>query len=134
MDYNYTVYVDGGCHVHKDGEMYGSYKIINRKGKERIKRFDLGIGTNNQAEILSMIEVLNDIHKTIIDAGKKLADFSVLMYTDSMLIQQQAIGSWRVRDQHLVPLHETLSFLVKEFKVVDIAWVSRDKIVEVLGH
>jgi ribonuclease HI len=135
MNYNYVIFTDGGCHLHTTNQMYGSYKTINRKGKERVEyQFDLGKGTNNQAEILTMIIALNDLYKAIINSNKKLADYSVLIYTDSMLIKQQATGEWSIRDEQLRYMHEALAFLIKEFKQVDIAWVSRDKIVKELGH
>lgn len=133
-DYDYTVYVDGGCLV-SSGEMYGSYYISTKKGVTKGKTFKFeSPGTNNQAEILSIINALNDIGTAIKEAGKEFDKYRVIIYTDSMLIKQQALGKWKIKNAKLAELHETLAICVAAFKEVRFEWVSREILVEVLGH
>lgn len=134
MEYNYKIWSDGGCSVHTEHKMYGSYVIMTKSGKTKNKKFELGEGTNNQAEYLSVIEALNDLYKTITDAGKESSKYSVVVYVDSMLVKQQVTGKWKIKDQDLKSLHATINYIVTAFSKVDFVWIPREEIVDVLGH
>lgn len=122
---NAVMYVDGGCRGNgaADAEMYGSFLL---KGKKRVRdSFDLGIGTNNRAEYLTLIRALECVK------ANRLQE--IVIYQDSQLIVNQVNGEWRVKDADLRPLREQAAALLKAVNG-SLRWVRRDVIVEKLGH
>lgn len=103
--------------------MYGSFLL---KGKKRVRdSFDLGIGTNNRAEYLTLIRALECVK------ANRLQD--IVIYQDSQLIVNQVNGEWRVKDADLRPLRDQAAGLLKAVNG-SLRWVRRDVIVEKLGH
>lgn len=122
---NAVMYVDGGCRGNgaADAEMYGSFLL---KGKKRVRdSFNLGNGTNNRAEYLTLIRALECVKANRLEFP--------IVYMDSMLIVSQVNGEWRVKDNDLVPLRNEAKRLLDEVKG-SLRWVSRSFIFEKLGH
>lgn len=120
-----VIYVDGGCRGNGtvDAEMYGSFLL---EGSKRVRdSFNLGSGTNNRAEYLTLIRALECVKANRLE--------SPIVYMDSMLIVSQVNGEWRVKDKDLVPLRNEAKRLLDEVKG-SLRWVSRSFIFEKLGH
>lgn len=122
-----TVYVDGGCQGNgtDHGAMYGSWVYEGLSGGLNHRTY--GIGTNNQAEYLALIDALRGLLR--LDLGG--AGVRILM--DSQLIVQQVNGRWKVKEPNLQPLRVDAADLLKRVGAT-LEWVSRNQIVAKLGH
>src|SRR5688572_11432351 len=91
-DYAVTVRFDGGC-LGNPGKKYGSYKIeddfvvIARESK-----FELGFGTNNEAEFEALIRALQNLREISHRIGVNIATTSVRVLTDSMIVRNRLMG------------------------------------------
>lgn len=78
----------------------------------------IGITTNNQAEYQAL--------KFGLEEAKKLGVKEVDVYLDSLLVVNQMLGKFRVKNRDLWPIHEAIKELVKEFKKVTFTHVPRE--------
>lgn len=126
-----SIFVDGGVYPN-DGvyfsvltEMHG----VSKKLHERVHRKDYS--TNNEAEYLAVIAALESFDASY-DPQK------LVIHSDSQLVIYQLSGRYRVKKEHLKPLHATVKTLVANLTgrgfVVQFMWVSREQIVPLLGH
>ena len=123
-------YVDGGCNNRTKRGAYGSYAVFGKDELLKSESFLLPATTSNQAEYMSMIKLLDYIRY-----NKQLKNKKVTVYSDSRLVVNQIANGWRTREPTLKQLNRRAKGLYKGIKRnVDIVWVSRDEIMEVLGH
>ena len=95
------LYVDGASRSNPGLAGAGIYlikddKILCQKG------FFLGTKTNNEAEYYALILGLFFIHE------HQEFNNQLIIYSDSQLLVRQLQGVYRVRDQKLIPLYQTV--------------------------
>lgn len=122
MNYNknmFIAYVDGAARGNPGPSGIG-IAILTEK-KETIKEISryVGIGTNNQAEYLALLEAL--------EAIKQLGAHAVTIYSDSQLVVRQINGQYEVKDKKLKVLHESAKKTIKEFEQFQITHIPREE-------
>jgi ribonuclease HI len=134
-EYDYVLTFDGGADPNP-GKGYGSYHLKTRKGRERLNsRIQFGdYLTNNQTEYMALIAGLEDLVRTIEQAGKQPANYTVAVYGDSSLVIKQLKGEWKVKDAKMEPLYREALEKLRRFKKVDLHWHDRSNSVRLLGH
>jgi ribonuclease HI len=130
----FTIVFDGGSRGNP-GHGYGSYKILGPTGElahEELNFDYLGNRvTNNQAEYLSLISALERLAQLL---GEKTSNAEVVVRGDSQLVINQLLGSWRVKNAELQPLHQRARELLRKFSRSQLLWHDRSHSVRVLGH
>lgn len=130
----FTVVFDGGSKGNP-GRGYGSFKIFGPNGEiahQELNYDHLGNRvTNNQAEYLTLIGAL-ELLATIL--GEKVRNAEVVVRGDSMLVINQLLGSWKVKNIELQPLHRRAADLLRKFARRQLVWHDRSNSVRVLGH
>ena len=129
-------YVDGGCNNRTHSNAYGSFMVFGENRVIRTETFILDSKTSNQAEYGSMIKLLEFIDEYMHEhTGTKWT-----VYCDSKLTVKQTVAGWKVNNPILKRLNRRARSLYKrvnsrEFRNrVEIIWIPREGIVEVLGH
>jgi ribonuclease HI len=131
-----TAYVDGGCNNRTHSNAYGSFMVFGDNEVIRTETFILDSKTSNQAEYESMIKLLEFINWYM----KRNKGTKWTIYCDSKLTVKQTVAGWKVNNPILKRLNRRARNLYKrvksrEFKnQVEIIWIPREGIVEVLGH
>jgi ribonuclease HI len=82
----------------------------------------IGVTTNNVAEYRAVIAGL--------EAARAYPSRSIRVRADSMLVVEQLKGRWRVKQDHLRPLHARARALLAAYDEVDLAHVRREQNVE----
>jgi len=77
----------------------------------------LGVTTNNQAEYLALKFGLEEALKQQVQ--------TVHVYMDSLLVVNQMIGKFKVKNRDLWPIHSAIKELVRQFKHVNFTHVPR---------
>lgn len=127
----YEIVFDGGS-LGNPGMGYGSYEITSRGAVVRHQRHDYGDKvTNNQAEYRTLIEALKWL---AVELGDSARTTSVLVNGDSLLVLNQLMGKWKVKNEGLRPYHREASDLVRRFAKVSLVWHDRSNSVRRLGH
>lgn len=131
---DYLITFDGGSKGNP-GLGYGSYELRTATGRSRIERRDFGDDvTNNEAEYRTLIAALEDLRRTLAEAGKDPRDYRVLVAGDSQLVINQMNGRWKLKHEGLRPLFVTAKTLVAAFGHVRLVWHPRARSVATLGH
>ena len=126
------VYSDGGAKHNgnpEKREAYGSYKIIANDFEYHKKKEKYSNESNNQAEYIALINALKYVKNNVKNKPSK----SIIAFVDSQLIIGQISQNWQVKAEHLKPLQEEASVLVKELNV-KLVKVPREVLVKELGH
>nr|MBA2470114.1 ribonuclease HI family protein [Chloroflexia bacterium] len=111
----FEIVFDGGA-LGNPGKGYGSYEITSAGGVIRHQREDYGDNvTNNQAEYQTLIEALKWLER---DLGAQAATTRVIVNGDSLLVLNQLLGKWKVKNEGLRPLHREAAQLIQKFKDV----------------
>ena len=102
------------------GEMTIGGVIKNMAG-DRIRSYTkpMGEGTNNQAEYLSLINLLKEAK----DAGIK----KLIVTGDSLLVVNQVNGKWKTRDPRLQKLRREIFELLRDFEGWTLSHVPREE-------
>jgi ribonuclease HI len=77
----------------------------------------IGVATNNVAEYRALIAGL--------EAALEVGAESVLVLADSKLVVEQVAGRWKVKQEHLRPLHARARALVARFAAAELRHVPR---------
>jgi len=147
----YTIYIDGGSRGNgtDSQEAYGSSKTYvihdfamghgarfpRAHGKQR--HYHFGNFTNNEAEYLVLLEVLQNLLAAT-ETGFLKKDDLVVIKSDSALVVNQVNHHWKVKNDGLRLLyHRVQSYCASIYNagiIVSIEKANRDKIVSILGH
>ncbi len=90
-----------------------AYLVMTDTGVRKHKVFDTNF-TNNEMEWTAMIEAL------------ELASQGDTIYADSQLVVNQLTGSWKVKEDRLIPYAEEGMALLRE-KRVKVIWIPREQ-------
>ncbi len=108
------IYFDGGCKPNP-GKM--ELAVVDETGKvlayEKLKE----LGTNNEAEWLALITAM------MICKEQKIKDATII--GDSMLVVNQANGTWKIKAESMKAYKEEFEILKKEVGKVTIEYIPR---------
>ena len=96
----------------------GAVLLENEKKVIEISK-NIGIGTNNIAEWMALIEGLK---LALAHSCKELE-----VRGDSQLIIRQISGQYKVKSDNLIPLFNEARKLCLNFKKIDFRWIRRDE-------
>lgn len=114
-----VLFVDGAS-IGNPGPAGAGVVIQSDGGKELAAISEnLGTATNNVAEYRALILGLKEV--------QRLGFASVKIFTDSELMANQVIGSWRIKDDKLKPLAAEAMELLDKFDRFEITAVRRSK-------
>ncbi len=127
----FEIVFDGGA-LGNPGKGYGSYEITSQRAIVRHQREDYGDNvTNNQAEYQTLIEALKWLAT---ERGESAKATRVVVNGDSLLVLNQLLGKWKVKNEGLRPLHREAAQLIGKFQDVALIWHARSNSVKRLGH
>jgi ribonuclease HI len=128
---SYEIVFDGGA-LGNPGKGYGSYEITSGGTVIRHQRHEYGNNvTNNQAEYRTLIEALKWLASSL---GGSAAGTRVHVNGDSLLVINQLLGKWKVKNEGLRLYHREATDLVRQFQSVALVWHDRSNSVRRLGH
>ena len=128
---DFTIVFDGGA-LGNPGRGYGSYQIVSPGGVvTNQKRQYEGTLTNNQAELMTLINALRDLQQRL---GDQTGRTKIAIRGDSQLALNTISGRWKARHPNVVPLVDEAKGLLRRFGGADIKWQSRTESVAILGH
>lgn len=131
---DYVVIFDGGSEGNP-GFGYGSYAVVTRDERQRVRRLDFGDDmTNNEAEYDTLIAALEDLSERIEAAGKRPADFTLEVRGDSSLVLRQVRGEWKAKDERMRRRRDMVRSLLSRFGGYRLVEQPRAETVRVLGH
>lgn len=112
------LYADGGSRGNP-GPSASGFVIMDMINQTVVKKgIYLGITTNNQAEYQAV--------KLALEEALKLQAQVVHVYLDSLLVVNQMLGIFKVKNRDLWPIHAAIKELVKQFKKVSFTHVPRE--------
>lgn len=133
-----TIHFDGGCRPTNPGNKYGSYEIKLDGLLFDRKTFELGHGTNNEAEFESLEKALVYVICHNIWEELHPHNYSVEIFTDSTILRNRIAGKNRSKksepQQRMFALAERCLALLACFKSFKIHWQPRQHNVERFGH
>ena len=115
----YKGYFDGASKGNP-GPAGAGIVIANPEGRVILKYSkELGTKTNNEAEYLALIELL----QKALELGIKELE----IMGDSQLVINQVFGDWNINMPHLYALYEQATELLEKFDKVKARWIPREK-------
>lgn len=129
-----SVVFDGGSRGNP-GQGYGSYLVQSPGRKPVIKRVEFGPNyTNNQAEYDSLLACLQYIVERLTATNRKPDGVALDIKTDSELVANQLLGTYKVKDAGLRTRHAQAMGLLEQFGEWQIETQDREETVKLLGH
>ncbi len=119
-DYHAEVkmYADGGSRGNP-GPSASGYVIMTLDDEILVEKGEyLGITTNNQAEYQAV--------RFGLEEAKHMNAQSVYIYLDSLLVVNQMIGKFKVKNRDLWPIHQAIKDLLPSFKKVTFTHIPRE--------
>lgn len=111
------LYADGGSRGNP-GPSASGFVILTPEDEIVVKKGTyLGVTTNNQAEYQALRAGLQE--------AQKIGVRTVHVYMDSMLVINQMLGIFQVKNRDLWPIHDAIKQLVAQFKHVTFTHVPR---------
>ena len=117
-----VVYFDGGARGNPGPAAIGAVVLVpSSSPPRRLATVSERIGetTNNVAEYRALIAGL--------EAAAATPARAVRVRGDSKLVIEQVAGRWKVKQEHLRPLHEQARSLLATYERVDLAHVRREQ-------
>lgn len=112
------LYADGGSRGNPGPSACG-YAVMDMEGRVIVKKgVYLGVTTNNQAEYQSL--------KFGLEEALRMRVRTLHVYMDSMLVVNQMLGVFKVKNRDLWPIHEAIKELVTKFEHVSFTHVPRE--------
>lgn len=112
------LYADGGSRGNP-GPSASGFAVMNMEGQVIVKEgVYLGVTTNNQAEYQAL--------KLGLEHARKMNISVVHVYMDSLLVVNQLLGKFKVRNRDLWPIYEAIKQMVPSFKRVTFTHVPRE--------
>jgi ribonuclease HI len=112
------LYCDGGSRGNP-GPSASGYVLMDSAGKVVVKKgLYLGITTNNQAEYQAL--------KLGLDEAKRVGARDVHVFMDSLLVVNQMLGIFKVKNRDLWPIHDAVRQQVPHFRHISFTHVPRE--------
>ncbi len=111
------LFTDGGSRGNPGPSAIGYVLLDMEDNVVKKESAYLGVTTNNQAEYQALKAGLEDA----LNRGVKKLE----AYLDSMLVVNQVNGTWKMKNQELVPHHQAIQQLVLRFEKVTFSHVPR---------
>jgi ribonuclease HI len=112
------LYTDGGSRGNP-GPSASGYAIMNMDGQVVVKKgVYLGVTTNNQAEYQAL--------RLGLEEARQMNIREVHVYMDSLLVVNQMLGTFKVKNRDLWPIHDAIKQLVTTFHAVSFTHVPRE--------
>jgi ribonuclease HI len=112
------MYADGGSRGNP-GPSSSGFVVMTMDDQVVVKKgVYLGVTTNNQAEYQAL--------KFGLEEAKRMHVETVHVYMDSLLVVNQMLGIFKVRNRDLWPIHAAIKEIAKGFKHVSYAHVPRE--------
>jgi len=113
-----NLYADGGSRGNP-GPSASGFVVLNMDGQTVVKKgVYLGITTNNQAEYQALKLGLEEV--------KRMGVRDVHVYMDSLLVVNQMLGIFKVKNRDLWPIHGAVKEMVPLFKHISFTHVPRE--------
>lgn len=113
-----TMYADGGSRGNP-GPSASGFVIYDSDGVQLFRKgIYIGVTTNNQAEYLALKYGLEEVEKL----GARI----VHVRLDSLLVVNQMLGKFKVRNRDLWPIHDAIKQQVAKFEKVNFVHVPRE--------
>lgn len=128
------VIFDGGSRGNP-GQGYGSYALRWPGQPQQLVQLRFGDRvTNNEAEYDTLIAALEAILKKLHDGGASPASARVEIRGDSLLVVNQVLGTWEVKDPRMQVRRDRARALLEQFGHWQIIHHGREHSVRTLGH
>lgn len=112
------MYADGGSRGNP-GPSASGFAIMDMDGQIVVKKgIYLGVTTNNQAEYQAL--------KLGLEEARSMGIREVHVYMDSLLVVNQMLGIFKVKNRDLWPIHEAIKEVATTFKHVSYTHVPRE--------
>lgn len=137
-----VIHFDGGCSPNP-GSKYGSFSIsLDEQFVLERRRFELGHGTNNEAEFESLIAALHDLHSACARAGIDPKEMRVEIFTDSTIVRNwlqrfHKFNPAKAKNPRRLVMGNYAARCIQSlsrFREFCIQWNSRDVNVDKFGH
>ncbi len=115
-----TVYTDGGSRNNPGHAGIGVVALHNGSPLFELSEY-IGIQTNNWAEYQGAICALEEL------VQRNLTEEHVEIRMDSMLVVQQMMGNWKIKEPTLKPQAAKLRGLTEQFSAVTFTHVPREQ-------
>jgi ribonuclease HI len=113
-----TLYADGGSRGNPGPAAYGAVLLDEDGNTLRELAAFLGTTTNNVAEWSGLIAGL--------ESALELGVDDIQVRLDSELVVRQLSGAYRVKQEHLIPLHAKAKALLRRFARTHVSHVRRE--------
>jgi ribonuclease HI/pterin-4a-carbinolamine dehydratase len=112
------IFADGGSRGNP-GPSASGFVILDEEDNVLVDEgVYLGVTTNNQAEYTAL--------KLALDKCRRMGVKEVKVYMDSLLVVNQMIGIFKVKNRDLWPIHDAIKQLVTGFRKVEFSHVPRE--------
>lgn len=112
------LYADGGSRGNP-GPSASGYAIMTMEGQIVVKKgVYLGLTTNNQAEYQAL--------KLGLEEARSMGVRTVHVYMDSLLVVNQMLGAFKVKNRDLWPIHDATKQLASSFQRVSFTHIPRE--------
>lgn len=113
------IYTDGASSCNP-GHAGAGFVVYDELGNEILKdSVYLGEMTNNMAEYEAMVRALSKAH------GSHVKDVSI--YSDSLLVVNQILGTYKIRNSTLQKYADTVKDLIRVFDHFKVQYIPREK-------
>lgn len=135
MTDRYLLVFDGGSKGNP-GPAYGSFHIRPWRDDDEgtTERLNFGLGTNNEAEYLSLIGGLRSLRAYLHGREADLGKTELELRGDSQLVMRQLQGKWKAKDERMRALRDEARGLLRGFRKVKFVEQPRQESVDLLGH
>lgn len=137
---NIIICFDGGCRPKNPGNKYGSFEVnLNGRQVRLESRFELGWGTNNEAEFEALEAALNWTVIELARSGNNPAQFDLMLYSDSTIVVNRMNNgrNWKSKNEPQIRMAERAARcrrFTDQFKSCRAKWNPRDANVARFGH
>ena len=112
------IFADGGSRGNP-GPSASGFVVMDMEDNVLVdKGVYLGVTTNNQAEYTAL--------KLGLEEARKMNAREIEVYMDSLLVVNQMMGIFKIKNRDLWPIHQAIHDLVKGFKHVSFSHVPRE--------
>jgi ribonuclease HI len=125
---------DGGSRGNP-GEGYGSFQLQWPGIAAQTVRLRFGNSvTNNEAEYDTLITALETVLKKLGDSQANPTTARIEVFGDSLLVINQTLGRWKVKEERLLARRDKVQALLKRFGRWSLTHHDREHSVRALGH